>query len=86
MTTSLSLTTPQNVGNFRVIVKKDASGLFAVYRASDGSRYLVGMWIHQRRLENSVWVYQRGISGKIFTLDFGRFRAISQTGCFEMHL
>lgn len=63
--------TPQNVGNnFRVIVKKDASGQLAVYQASDGAP-LSGWYVDPSKKENSVWVYQRGISG-IFTLDFGR--------------
>lgn len=65
------LDTPQNVGNnFRVIVKKDASGQLAVYQASDGAP-LSGWYVDPSMKENSVWVYQRGISG-IFTLDFGR--------------
>ena len=62
---------PQNVGNnFRVIVKKDASGQFAVYQASDGA-LASGWYVDPSKKENSVWVYQHGISG-IFTLDFGR--------------
>jgi len=63
---------PQNVGNnFKVLVKKDASGEYAVYEAANPGAPLDGWYVDLSQKEHSVWVYKRGISG-IFTLDFGR--------------
>jgi microcin C transport system permease protein len=63
---------PQNVGNnFRVLVKKNANGELAVYKASDPTVELTDWHIDLSKKPNSVWVYQHGISG-IITADFGR--------------
>ncbi|MCX6139840.1 MAG: ABC transporter permease subunit [Candidatus Kapabacteria bacterium] len=64
--------TPQNVGqNHRIIVKKDVNGQFSVHEAENDNGPLSGWYVDPSKKENSVWVYQRGVSG-IFTLDFGR--------------
>ncbi len=64
--------TPQNVGGgFRVdVVRDQASGGYLVYKAGDRSAPLSDWYVDPSQKANSVWVYQREISG-IFTLDFG---------------
>jgi microcin C transport system permease protein len=64
--------TPQNVGGgFRVdVVRDQASGGYLVYKAGDRSAPLADWYVDPSQKDNSVWVYQREISG-IFTLDFG---------------
>ncbi len=64
--------TSQNVGGgLRVdVVPDSANGSYRVFKAGDRSAQLSDWFIDPSKKPNSVWVYQREVSG-IFTLDFG---------------
>lgn len=57
-------------GGFRVIAKRNADGSFYVVRGDDQSVVLPDWYVDPSSKPNSVWLYQRELSG-IFTLDFG---------------
>ncbi len=57
-------------GGFRVVIRKDAADVYQVYTPEDPSTPLTDWFVDPSSKENSLWVYQREMSG-IFTLDFG---------------
>lgn len=65
--------TSQNVGGgFRVdVVFDSSSGSYQVFEAGNRSAPRTDWFVDPSKKPNSVWVYQREVSG-IFTLDFGR--------------
>jgi microcin C transport system permease protein len=52
------------------VVPDKATGTYQVYKSGDRSAALSDWFVDPSQKPNSVWVYQREISG-IFTLDFG---------------
>ncbi len=61
----------RNVGRgFRVVIRKDAAGVYQVYKPEDSNTPLTDWYVDPSSKENSMWVYQRQVSG-LFTLDFG---------------